>query len=804
MTLHCKKVILCASVVVLTIAFMTNAVDHVKIRYKASEAGSSVSTIRPWFVIADDGTTNLRLSDITVRYWYTYDTGSPAATFTCDYAASGTANVTGKIVALATPVTGADYYLELSFNQSSGIIEPGGDSGEFQVRFNKNDYTNFTQTNDYSFNASMTEYADNPKISAYVRGTLVWGTDLVSGVTAPALPAGQPGPVTMTIDTQADRASISPYIYGTNQDIADNAGFTARRNGGNRSTGYNWENNASNAGSDWNHSSDNFACQNAGVPSAESESPGMAYVYHHDKTLAIGANYTIATLQLAGYAAKDKNGTVTESEVAPSARWVQVLPAKGSAFSLTPSTTDNAVYLDEFVAFLVNRFGNSTTSTGIKAYSLDNEPGLWHSTHPRIHPTAAGCAEIVSKSAATAKAVKAVDPNAEIYGMVSYGIGEMNSCQDAPDWSSVKGSYEWYVDYYLAEMKKASDAAGKRLLDVLDFHWYPEARGGGSRITFDSFDVNNINCNKARIQAPRTWWDPTYLESGWVGQWLPHLLPLLPKVQASIDKYYPGTKIGITEYNYGGDPHISGGIAMADALGIMGKYGVYCATYWAGHSPYDYTISAFKLFRNYDGAGSVYGSTRVKAETSDVENSSIYASITGSDDSTLHVIAINKNYDYAENLTVKIAGSKNYTSARVWAYDSTSSSITERASVSGISNNTFTYAIPKLTVAHFVVSAGTGPAPTPEPTAAVTPEVTPVATIVPTPAATVSGCAMPGDVNGSSTIDIVDALLVAQYYVGLPLSGFDAACADVTKDGTVDIIDALRIAQYYVGLITGF
>ncbi len=62
----------------------------------------------------------------------------------------------------------------------------------------------------------------------------------------------------------------------------------------------------------------------------------------------------------------------------------------------------------------------------------------------------------------------------------------------------------------------------------------------------------------------------------------------------------------------------------------------------------------------------------------------------------------------------------------------------------------------------------------------------------------------PGDVNSSGAVDIVDALLVAQYYVGLNPSGFAATRADVNASGTIDIVDALKIAQYYVGLIPGF
>ncbi len=61
-----------------------------------------------------------------------------------------------------------------------------------------------------------------------------------------------------------------------------------------------------------------------------------------------------------------------------------------------------------------------------------------------------------------------------------------------------------------------------------------------------------------------------------------------------------------------------------------------------------------------------------------------------------------------------------------------------------------------------------------------------------------------GDVNSSGSVDIVDALLVAQYYVGLAPNPFNVAVADTNCNGTVDIVDALRIAQYYVGLITQF
>jgi lysophospholipase L1-like esterase len=83
------------------------------------------------------------------------------------------------------------------------------------------------------------------------------------------------------------------------------------------------------------------------------------------------------------------------------------------------------------------------------------------------------------------------------------------------------------------------------------------------------------------------------------------------------------------------------------------------------------------------------------------------------------------------------------------------------------------------------------------------PTDSPTAVPTATPSATPQIC-NPGDVNASGTIDIVDALLIAQSYVGLNPSNFNIACADVNCSGAVDIVDALLIAQRYVGLITSF
>ena len=93
------------------------------------------------------------------------------------------------------------------------------------------------------------------------------------------------------------------------------------------------------------------------------------------------------------------------------------------------------------------------------------------------------------------------------------------------------------------------------------------------------------------------------------------------------------------------------------------------------------------------------------------------------------------------------------------------------------------------------------PTETPEPTATPTPTPTPIETTTPT--ITPSTVTL-GDVNSDGQVNIVDALIIAQYYVGLDPSPFNPDAADTNCDDAINIVDALLVAQYYVGLVSGF
>jgi mannan endo-1,4-beta-mannosidase len=521
--------------------------------------------------------------------------------------------------------------------------------------------------------------------------------------------AAQAIPVSFSIDTSRDTLAISPYIYGTNGQSPDRpANITARRLGGNRLTGYNWENNASNMGMDYDQSNSNDAYLTwvAGIPDALASVPGIVLRAFHDTSLAMGC-YSLLTLPAAGFVARDKNGPVTDAEAAPSARFRTIAMTKGGAFALTPDTSDGMVYVDEEVNALVTQYGSAATETGIRGYAVDNEPALWPSTHPRIHPEQTTCAEVIRKNAALARAVKAVDPAAQIFGGVFYGFNEQYNMQQAPDWSSYS-RYGRYVNAFLANLRDSSAAAGMRLLDVLDLHWYPDL----NRPVALNENVDSATAY-LRMQVPRSLWDSSYVEPGWIGQWFSPV-SLLPNIKTAIARNFPGTGIAITEFNYGGSTHISGGIALTDVLGIFGRYGVYLGAHWGPLQ--GFVRSAYQIYRNYDGANSCFGDISVRATTSDVENSSLYAARRSWDSSVLDLVVINKNFTRPLDGAFAVAGGRWYWSALAYGFDASDEAITARGGIDTIPNNAFSFTIPPRSVLHLVLQgspASVGPGNSP-------------------------------------------------------------------------------------------
>ncbi len=154
-----------------------------KVQYRAGNTNPGDNQIQPHLNIVNTGSSSVALSGLKIRYWYTWEGSAQTQSFFCDYAVVGCGNVVGSFVKLATPVSGADYYEEVGFT-GTGSIAAGGQSGEVQTRFNKSDYSNYTETGDYSFDPTKTVLTDWAKVTLYNNGVLVWGTEPGGAATA--------------------------------------------------------------------------------------------------------------------------------------------------------------------------------------------------------------------------------------------------------------------------------------------------------------------------------------------------------------------------------------------------------------------------------------------------------------------------------------------------------------------------------------------------------------------------------------------------------------------------------------------
>jgi len=150
-----------------------DASGGVKIQMFNGTTTGTTNVLNPKLKLINTGTTAVNLSNVTIRYYYTID-GERTQNFYCDWATVGNNNITSKFVKMTTAKTGADYYLEIGFTSSAGTLQPGA-STEIQTRFAKSDWTNYTQTGDYSFNSSATGYVDWNKTTAYINGSLKFG-----------------------------------------------------------------------------------------------------------------------------------------------------------------------------------------------------------------------------------------------------------------------------------------------------------------------------------------------------------------------------------------------------------------------------------------------------------------------------------------------------------------------------------------------------------------------------------------------------------------------------------------------------
>jgi mannan endo-1,4-beta-mannosidase len=434
----------------------------------------------------------------------------------------------------------------------------------------------------------------------------------------PGFGSASKGPPSIRIADDAPGRPISRLIYGSNEIGAMDRGppsatfdriaqVTARRLGGNLMTSYNWVNNAANAGKDFENANGAFLLEALRLPKTEWTRPAAVIEAMHAASLELGA-LSLVTLPLAGFVAADLNGPVAPGETAPSARFVPVRWASDARARdpIDPRVAD----MPQLLSRLIERYGGAGEAAGIHAFALDNEPGLWVENHPRICPVKTTIRSFIARSIAAARVIKSIDPAAKIFGPASWGATGMVNFQNAPDWSDYR-RFGSFLAAYLDAFREASERDGRRLLDVLDVHWYATSRRG------ELYRTGNPDLAEVLLDAPRSLDEPGFREDSWVSRALGGdgdgvTLPILPSLERLAARWFPGTALAITEFNYGGAGQLASGLALADVLGRFGAAGVYFASHWG--SLKGWLGEAYRLYREPDATGGAFGDLSLNAK----------------------------------------------------------------------------------------------------------------------------------------------------------------------------------------------
>jgi Glycoside hydrolase family 44 len=606
----------------------------------------------------------------------------------------------------------------------------------------------------------------------------------VPGATAQAANAGP----ALTIDVTAGRHAISPNIYGEN--FADTAtaaatGVTVDRFGGNSASRFNYLNNETNTGSDYYY-------ENVG------STPATTFV-GADRSAGLS---TVWELPMTGYVAKISPTSHPFYCSYPT----ETFPTQDStdywdphcgngvtggnningADPTTTSTAEGASFDQAEVAYLVSHYGTAAAG-GVPFYELDNEPSLWNSTHRDIHPNPLTYDELVSRSTATAAAVKTADPTAAVlgpsdWGWCAYFYSAADNCNDGSDRES-HGDVD-FAAYYLAQMKAYDTAHGRRDLDYFDEHYYPQD-------AVSLATAGNAAEQAQRLMETRTLWDPTYKDDSWIGTDVNTAVDLIPRMHGWVNANYPGTKLAISEYNFGGLEALNGALTEADVLGIFGREQVDLATLWSPPTATQPGAFAFRLFRNYDGSGATFGDTYVSSTSADQSKLSVYGAQRTSD-GAMTVLVINKSTgDLTSNVALDDFSSSG--TAQVWRYSSADlSHIVRQADVTASSSTSspMSLTFPASSATLLVIpAASTGPTATPTTSAAPTTSHTPAPTTSAAPTTSVAPTTTNAGPTPTSTASSSRPVLAAPSSFTAPATVTFPEPVRSVPAGTVTLVD---------------
>jgi len=527
--------------------------------------------------------------------------------------------------------------------------------------------------------------------------------------------------VQIQVDVAAGKKPISPYIYGKNHGLStkvgtatsadtlqryQDAGFKILRlNDGNNATKYHFRKKLTSHPDWYNNVYDRDWDQDA--KEMQAKMPGVQGLF---------------AISLLGWAANNKDHNFDDwlynggqwwqdgTTAGPSYDWAGTTPITAAA-QKPAGTYDPLSYLEKWpsdssVKILDHWFGNEPGSLGLNAsqfryWNMDNEPDIWNGTHSDVMPDTMSAEEFVQIYVKGAKQARAKYPDIKLVGPVATNEWQWFYWHNklVPTQIAGRDTTLPFVEFFAKRVAEEQQAAGVRLLDVFDYHFYPDLNAAG--------DKNTI------AQLHRIWFDKNYkypkanaIKNAFAGETKEYIFE---RTRTWLNTYFGanhGITLGITECGnidaVKTDPSLAA-VWYASHLGVFANAGdVEVFTPW---NQYDGMFETIHLFTRYAKSNSVSASSSLDSLVS------AYASLNDAGDS-MTVILVNRDLQGARTATVNLSG---FAHGGTWAptfrladlVGETFKSKTQNALYANgvtISQNAFTLALPKASVQAVVLS----------------------------------------------------------------------------------------------------
>ncbi len=385
--------------------------------------------------------------------------------------------------------------------------------------------------------------------------------------------------VNISVDVSAGRTPISPYIYGRNNNFSDDsaaptsaanillykaAGLRmSRDNGGNNSTKYNWAKKLS-SHPDWYN---NVYPHNWGFASQDVQKrmPDVNLLWALQLLGKVArtdsANFDCWSYNQCQYSADINKNWAGNGDIS---KYLIDWPADSVAAILTNFFSP------------VSAGGLGLDSTLLRYWNMDNEPEIWNSTHDDVVTSPMAAETYLAKYFAVAKAARKKFPGIKLVGPVFTNEWQWYAWNNAAvpvTVGAVTKNYSW-IEYFIKRVAEEQTASGVRLLDVLDFHFYPG--------TSNDRDI---------MQLHRVWFDTTYnfpgangckmVSGSWDNAQTKEFV--MERARRWLTQYMgPNNKVGFSVSEHGALTGSSTAIALwyASALGTFADHGAEIFTPW--------------------------------------------------------------------------------------------------------------------------------------------------------------------------------------------------------------------------------